>query len=71
MQNRRVESLTAEVDRLRARSTLFRRFVCLLFRCRPWRTGLGGRAASGPLYSLVVCRRCGRRWAENTEAVAP
>lgn len=64
MQARRVEAMTAEVERLRSRSNLARRAVCLVAGHRYWRTGLAGRAPDGTVYALHVCRRCGRRAAE-------
>jgi hypothetical protein len=67
----RVTAMTAEVERLRQGSSLFRRLVCLLAGHRYWRSGLAGRAPDGTVYSLHVCRRCGRRAAEVGEAIRP
>lgn len=69
--DRRVKALEAEVRKLVARSTWWRRLLCLLLTHRPWRTGLGGRSPAGDLYALLVCWRCGRRWAERGQEVGP
>jgi len=65
MLQRRVAALNAEVDRLRFRSSWWRRLLCLVLGHRPWRCGLGGQLPTGELVALVVCRRCGRRQAER------
>ena len=60
-QARRVEALTAKVEKMRARSTWWRRLICRAFSHRPWSTGLTGRASTGAVYALHVCQRCGAR----------
>lgn len=55
--------LTREVARVQAASTWWRRLACLVVPHQLWQTGLAGRAPTGEGFALVVCRRCGRRFA--------
>ncbi|MBK9497095.1 MAG: hypothetical protein IPO08_21790 [Xanthomonadales bacterium] len=56
--------LDLEVERVQLRSTFLRRLVCLVLPHSLWRTGLAGRAPTGEAFALVVCRRCGKRFAQ-------
>lgn len=56
--------LDLEVERVQLKSNVWRRLACLVLPHRLWRTGLAGRAPTGEAFALVVCRRCGRRFAE-------
>jgi hypothetical protein len=71
MRKRRLAALDAEAAKLASRSNLPRRFLCRLLGHRPWNTGLAALGPNGTVYALHMCRRCGKRWGQAGEEVAP
>jgi hypothetical protein len=68
---RRADSIMAEVRELVSRSTFLRRAWCALAGHAMWRTGLVSRAPNGTAFAIVVCRRCGKKWADAGQEVKP
>jgi hypothetical protein len=64
---RRADSIIGECRQLATRSTFLRRLWCLLGGHAFCRTGLALYTPNGTACALVVCSRCGRKWADPGE----